>query len=476
MEKIVMRDRHTTDTTAGLQENDVEALKASVQGQVLRPEDEGYDSARRVWNGMIDKRPALVVRCTDAGDVRTAVEFARTHQLLLAVCGGGHNVAGNAVCDGGLMIDLSPMKHIEVDPEAHTARAQPGLTWGEFDRATQAHGLATTGGLVSTTGIAGFTLGGGLGWLMRSYGLACDNLVSADVITADGRQITASADENPDLFWGIRGGGGNFGIVTSFTFKLYPVTTVFAGVVVYPWEQAKQIVRRYRDFARTAPDELTAHILLICMPDGTPAVAIAACYNGAIEAGEAALKAVRSWGPPLDDGLRPMPYVEFQSMFDAANPTGSRYYWKSSVLKELSDEAIDTLVDHFPSVPSPRSSVLIEQLGGAVRRVGDEDTAYTHRSVDFDFLIASVWDDPEQDGPNVAWAREINAAVEPFARQMVYVNYLGDEGEDRVRAAYGSAKYERLVSLKNTYDPTNLFHLNQNIKPSSPGQNMANEG
>ena len=448
----------------------VSKLRHGMHGDVLLPGDGGYETARRVWNGMIDRRPGAIARCCGAADVVAAVEVAREHGLLVAVRGGGHNVAGTGVCDGGLMIDLSQMKGMRVDPKRRVAHAQPGLTWGEFDRETQLHGLATTGGLVSSTGIAGFTLGGGLGWLMRQHGLACDNLRSFDLITADGSRVTANDDENADLFWGVRGGGGNFGVVTSFELALHPHTTVFAGVVLHPFAVAREALAFFRDFAAQAPDEVTVHAGLLSTPDGQRMAAFLACYaveGDDLSGGEAALSPLREWGSPIADTVEVRPYVAWQSMFDEANRDGRRNYWKSNVLRHLDDGAIDAIVERFPLVPSVSSTVVIEGLGGQVARVGEGETAYTHRDAGFDFLISSIWDDPAEDEVNIGWTRDSFVALEPFVRGSVYVNYLGNEGEDRVREAYGPEKHARLVELKNRYDPGNLFRLNQNIRPTS---------
>ena len=460
-------------------ERGIAELRERLRGPVLAPGDDGYDAARRIWNAMIDRQPGAIARCTGAADVMAAVRVARERDLLVSVRGGGHNVAGTAVCEGGLMIDLQLMKGIHVGPAARRAFAQPGLLWGELDRETAAFGLATTGGLVSTTGIAGFTLGGGLGWLMRQHGLACDNLRSAQVVTADGDLVTASPDDNSELFWGIRGGGGNFGIVTMLEHELYPHRNVLAGAVLHPFERAGDLLRSFRDVAADAPDELTAHAGLISGPDGTKMGAVLACYaspdDAGFPAGERALEPLRSFSSPLADTIGVRPYVEWQAMFDEANAYDCRNYWKSSVLKRLEDGAIDAAVERFASAPSVRSSLLIEGLGGAVARVDEDATAYTHRDAAFDFLISSIWDDPADDEANVSWTRQTFEALTPYARGSVYVNYLGSEGEDRVRQAYGPAKYDRLVELKNRYDPTNLFQLNQNIKPTASRTRVAAE-
>jgi FAD/FMN-containing dehydrogenase len=446
------------------------ALEAGLRGEMLRPGDDGYETARRVWNGMIDRRPALIARCAGVADVVHAVNVARTYDLLVAVRGGGHNVAGNAVCDGGLVIDLSRLKGIRVDPAARTVRAEGGVTWGELDHETQAFGLATTGGQVSTTGIAGLTLGGGYGWLARSFGLACDNLLAADVVTADGRFLTASAEEHADLFWGLRGGGGNFGVVTSFTYRLHPVgPTLVAGPVFYPLAAARDVLRFYRDFAATAPDALTCCMGLLTSPDGIPLIGLFVAYVGPLPAGEAAVQPLRAFGSPVADLVGPMPYRTLQALFDPGLPAGRRSYWKSGFLPGWDDAAIEILTDHFAQVPSPHSAVFIEHHGGAAGRVGPGETAFAHRGLPYDLVILAEWDDPAQDDTNIGWARELWAAMRPFAADAVYVNALGDardEGEERVRAAYGAATYDRLADLKRVYDPANLFRVNQNIKPA----------
>ncbi len=444
----------------------LEDFKASLRGEVLRPGDAGFAAACTVWNGMIKRIPALIVRCAGASDVISSVNFARQHQLEVAVRGGGHSVAGNAVCDDGLVIDLSRMKSVRVDPMARTARAEPGVLLGEFDRETSAFGLATTGGFVSTTGLAGLTLGGGIGWLMRSYGLTCDNLLSVDIVTANGRFLTASATENADLFWGVRGGGGNFGIVTSFEFQLHPVDTVLAGVLIYPWTQAREVLQFYRSFTRSAPDALTAYSTLTTMPGSAPVVEIDVCYNGPREQGERVIQPLRAFGPLQSDTVRPMAYREFQAHFDSVNRPGL-HYWKSNFLADLTDAAIEAMIAHAarPKAARCKHFIALEHLGGAVGRVGEDDTAFSGRSAPYSLIISTGWDDAAVSADSIAWTRGVWEAMRPFASSTAYVNYLGDEGHDRLRAAYGAAKYERLVALKNKYDPTNFFHLNQNIKP-----------
>ena len=440
-------------------------LSKGLQGRVLHPGHADYDAARALWNGMIDRSPGLIARCVSTADVVHAVNVARLHELPLAVRGGGHNAAGNASCDGGLVIDLSEMRAVTVDAEQRRARAQGGATWADFDAATQAHGLATTGGAISTTGIAGLTLGGGLGYLMRSFGLACDNLVAAEVVTADGAVVNASESENADLLWGLRGGGGNFGVVTSLEYALHPVGMQLAGLLVYPRERARDVLHFYRDFNATAPDELTAFAALMTLPDGAEVIALVVAWNGPLEEGEPALKPLREFGPPLADMVQPMPYVALQRMLDDGLPHGMQVYWRSDFLRGLEDEFIDIIIEHMAQSASPLNIVLIEQLGGAVARVADDATAFGHRDAAYNLAIIGRWGDPSEAEQHVAWARGLHAAIKPYARG-VYVNYLGDEGEERVKAAYGAEMYDRLVALKNRYDPRNLFRLNQNIKPT----------
>jgi FAD/FMN-containing dehydrogenase len=443
-----------------------DALASRLSGTVLDPNHPQYDEARRLWNGMIDKRPAVIARCTTVEDVAQAVSFAREQGYQLAVRGGGHNAAGSALCDDGLVIDLTAMRAVSVDPESRTARAQGGATWAEFDQATSTHGLATTGGAISTTGIAGLTLGGGLGWLMRSYGMACDNLRSAQVVTADGQIRRASRTEHPDLFWALRGGGGNFGVVTEFEYQLHPVSTVLSGMLVHPAPRAKDALRFLREFHQTAPDELTVFTGMMTSPDGMPIVAYIVCYNGPIEDGERALAPLRAFGPPVADTIQPMPYVAHQSSLDEGFPAGMQVYWRSDFLQNLGDDVIDVLVAQFEAITSPLSALLLEQFGGAVRRVGKDETAFVHRDADFNLAIISRWLDPAEADRHIAWARGVHSAIRPFTSG-TYVNYLGDEGEDRVRAAYGAEVYDKLVAVKNEYDPTNLFRTNQNIRPTA---------
>jgi len=457
----------TTGSRTAIEGITVETFKTSLRGELLRPGDIDYDEARKVWNGMIDKRPGLIARCSGVADVISAVDFARIHQLLVSVRGGGHNIPGNAVCNGGLMIDLACMRSVRVDHGRRTARAEGGVTWGEFDHETQAFGLATTGGSVSDTGIAGLTLGGGLGWLAGKCGLTCDNLLSADVVTADGKLLVASASEHTDLFWGLRGGGGNFGIVTSFEYQLHPVGPVLAGMLLYPFAKAKEALAYYRDFAKAIPDEVNTMGGLLTSPDGDLMAVIAVCYNGSLDAGERVLRLLREFGPPVADQIRPMAYREVQTQLDAAAVRGRRYYFKSSFMRSISDDAIDALIDRFANVPSPHTLVFFQQLGNAANRVGAPETAFSQRDALCEWGCQSSWVDPAADGMNIGWTRVLAEAMQPFSSGGAYIAQMGveaEEGADRIKDAYGP-NYERLAALKNKYDPTNLFRHNQNIKP-----------
>ena len=449
--------------------DDLLTILGGFSGELLRPADAGYDEARRIHNGMIDKRPALIARCLGVADVVAAVNLARDHGYELSVRGGGHNGAGKAVTEGGVMLDLSLMKGVYVDPARGTARAQGGVTWAELNRETQLHGLAVTGGVISTTGIAGLTLGGGLGWIMGKHGLAVDNLLSAEVVTADGRILRASADENADLFWGLRGGGGNFGVVTSFEYRLHPVGPIITGgLVIHAFDAAGDLLRFYRDFTADAPDELTVFAGLVHAPDGSglKVCGLVLCHVGTLEQAEKDLQPLLGFGSPLDVQVGPMPYSAVNSMLDESFPKGALYYWKSSFLRGLSDEAIDTLVARFAACPSPMTAMVIEHFHGEVTRIPADATAAPIRDEAYNIVIPSVWMDPAATDENVAWARNTYAALQPFMAERRYVNYLGedDTGDDPVRAAYGPA-YDRLAELKRKYDPENLFRLNANIKP-----------
>jgi FAD/FMN-containing dehydrogenase len=447
-----------------------EALRAQIAGSVLSPSDPAYEEARRVHNGLIDRRPALVARCQGTADVQAAVRFGRERGLEIAVRGGGHNVAGNAVCDGGVVIDLSAMRGVHVDPRARRARAQGGATWGDYNRETQLHGLASTGGVVSTTGVGGLTLGGGLGWLMGKHGLAVDNLRAVELVTATGEVVRASADEHPDLFWAVRGGGGNFGVATWLEYELHPVgPMVTGGLVAHPFAAARDVLRFYRDFTASLPDELTAFGGVLHAPDGsgTKLAGIIVCHAGSLEAGAAAVAPVKGFGSPVMDVIGPMPYTAVNMLFDAGFPRGALNYWKSNFLTALGDAAIDTMIERFGAAPSPMSGLLVEHFHGAATRVGPTETAFPHRSVGYNFLTAGEWLDPSATPANIAWAREAYAAMAPHFAAGRYVNYLNAdeiaEG-DSVSAAFGP-NWKRLREVKRRYDPDNIFHLNQNIKP-----------
>ena len=448
----------------------VTALAGTFTGQLLRPGDAGYDEARKVHNGLIDKRPALIARCRGLADIADAVKMARDRKLEVAVRGGGHNVAGRATIDGGLMIDLSLMKGIHVDPKARTARAQGGLTWNEFNRETQLHGLATTGGVVSTTGIAGLTLGGGLGWLMGKHALALDSLLSVDLVLADGRILTASKDDNADLFWALRGGGGNFGVAASFEYRLHPVgPIVTGGLIAYPFSAAWDVLRFFRDVTASLPDDLMVFGGLIHAPDGSgmKLVALVVCHCGPLGAGETAAQPIKKFGSPAMDVIGPMPYCQVNAMLDAAYPKGALNYWKSNFLASLSDEALRTMIDCFATCPTTMGQLLLEHFHGAVTRVGVTDTAFPHRAPGYNLLVLSEWMDPKDNNACTAWARDSYKAMQPFMGSGRYVNYLGDdEPGDPVAAAYGP-NHRRLQQLKAKYDPQNFFHMNLNIRPQA---------
>ncbi|MBA3490624.1 MAG: FAD-binding oxidoreductase [Rubrobacteraceae bacterium] len=466
-----------TGVEAALGESVVEEFASNLRGELLRSGDSDYEEARLVWNDLIDKRPAIIARCAGADDIIDSVNFARENDLLMAVRGGGHNVAGNAVCDGGLVIDLSPMKRIRVDPERRTVRAEGGATWADLDRETQVFGLATPGGEVSETGIAGLTLGGGIGLLRRKYGLSCDNLLSADVVSADGRLLTASETENADLFWGIRGGGGNFGVVTTFEYRLHQVgPEVMSAAVMYPFGQATEVLHDWRDYTEKAPDEATSEVLLWSIPDipdfpeelrGEPTVVVAGMYAGPAEAGELELQPLREFGTPLVDLSGIQPYTAAQSDFDGFFPEGLLYYWKSLYLDHLDDEVINAMVFHAENRPSPQTPLVIRHLGGAICRVPEEATAYGNRNARFNLSIDATWEDPMQSERNITWTREVWTEMRQFSSGGIYLNFAGflEEGEKLLHEAHGK-NYERLVALKTKYDPTNLFRLNHNIKPT----------
>ena len=450
-------------------EQELAGLEA-FSGELLRPGESGYEEGRHAFNGLVDKRPAVIARCLGEADIADAIAFAREADLEISVRGGGHSVAGRCLTDGGLMIDLSLMKGVHVDPESHTARVQPGVSWAQLNRETQLHGLAVTGGVISTTGIAGLTLGGGLGWLMPKYGLATDNLLSARVVTADGRTLTASEQENADLFWGLRGAGANLGVVSSFEYRLHEVgPTVIGGLVAHPFDAAADVLRFYRDWSAGASDDLMTFAGVGHAPDGsgTKLALVVACHIGSPEQAEEDLLPLREFGSPVMVELGPLPYTALNSLLDGGYPTGSLNYWKSGFLNGLTDEAIDELLARFAACPSPMTAALLEHFHGEVTRVPVDATAVPHREPGYNFAITSVWNDPATTGENVAWTKETFAAMQPYLEGRRYLNYFSEDdvGDDPVRAAYGP-NYERLVELKAKYDPANLFHLNANVPPS----------
>ncbi len=448
-------------------ESAVTSLAGRLRGALIRPRDPAYDAARRVWNGTIDRRPALIARCTGVADVRECVNFAREQGLPAAIRGGGHNVAGSAVCDDGLVIDLSSMKGIWVDAAGRRARAQGGVTWGDLDRETQLFGLATPGGVISTTGIAGLTLGGGVGWLVRKHGLSCDNLLSADVVTADGQVLKASPTEHSDLFWGLRGGGGNFGVVTALEFGLHPQGPVLGGLIVHPFAAAKDLVRFHRDFIQEAPEELTMYVGCLTPPDGQLSAALVMCYSGDLGEGERVLRPARHFGKPLADLVQPMPHVAMQSMLDAGFPAGNPNYWKSTFLRDLPDEAIDVFVSHASRVTTPLSAALLEFYGGKASQVGETETAFPHRQAQYDLGIMAQWADSADPGSaHKQWVREFWTAMAPYSSGRSYSNFVGEDPDVGVRGLFGK-NYERLADLKRRYDPANLFRFNHNIKATS---------
>jgi FAD/FMN-containing dehydrogenase len=445
----------------------VDDLGSRISGRVLAPGAPGYDDARAVHNGLVDKRPALIVRCRTADDVAAALALARDARLEVSVRGGGHNVAGRAVADGAVMIDLAEMKAIAVDPGRGTATAGGGVTWDELNAATGEHGLAVTGGAISSTGIAGLTLGGGLGWLMGKYGLAADNLVGAELVTAAGEVLGVDEDTRPDLLWGLRGGGGNFGVVTAFTYRVHPVSTITGGLIAHPLEAAPEMLRFYRDAVANASDDLTVFAGLVHAPDGSghKLAAMVVCHAGAPEAAEAELAPFLDFGPPLMAQVGPMPYPVMNTLLDGGYPKGALNYWMSSFTDGLSDTLIDTAVERFATVPSPMTAMLFEHFHGAVTRVEPTATAVPHRAPGWNVFIPSVWTDPAATDANIAWTRETHAALKPQLSDRRWLNYLDDDAaEDAIRGAYGP-NYERLREIKRIYDPENVFHLNHNIAP-----------
>lgn len=461
---------------AKLRKNVINEFKTRLRGELLLPGEGGFADARKIWNAMINRKPAMIVRCAGVADVIRSVELARDRGLLVAVRGGGHNIAGNALCDGGLVIDLSHMKSVRVNPETRRAYVEPGATLGDFDHEAQAFGLATPLGINSTTGVAGLTLGGGFGWLTRKYGMSVDNLVSAEVVTPGGKRIRASADENTDLFWAIRGGGGNFGIVTLFEFQLHPVgPEVLSGLIVFPFDQAKTVLMKYRQFVETMLDDLNVWVVLRRAPPlpflsakvhGKEVVVLAIFYAGDIENGKRAIEPIRTFGQPHGEHIGPMPYAAWQKAFDALLTPGARNYWKSHNFTELSDGALDSIIAYAGRLPSPQCEIFTGLLGGHAGRVAPGATAYIHRDAKFVLNVHARWEKSAQDKRCISWAREFFNASAPYATGGVYVNFLTQEESDRVAAAYGP-HYDRLVQVKNKFDPKNLFRMNQNIKPSA---------
>jgi len=452
----------------------IEQLTRELHGPFLLTKDSGYDQARTIWNARIDRRPGIIIRCRDRADISAAVAFARAHEVLLSVRAGGHNHTGFAVCDGGLMLDLSGMRGVRVDPDTRTARVEGGATFAEYDAATHQAGLASTGAIVSMVGIAGYTLGGGIGWLHRRAGLGCDNLISADVVTAAGEPLTVSPDEERELFWALRGGGGNFGVVSSFQFSLHPVSSVLAGIVFHPLEDLARVGKFIREFNETTPPELTVWLLMRKAPaspalpadlHGRLVVGIAACWSGDLDAGEKAVKRLREFGRPLVDGIKARPYPDWQRAFDPIWGDGFRNEWMGHYLPELSDAALATLQENVEAVPSPNTDVKVAHLGGAVARVGENDTAFSFRGSKYALVIQARWKEAVDDDRNLHWIRRFLEAMKPHSSGKVYVNFIADEGESRVADAYNEDTFRRLRRIKARYDPNNLFRMNQNIKP-----------
>ena len=458
-----------------LQQANIDEFKVHFHGNVILPDDSHYDEVRQIWNAMIDRRPALIARCTSTEDIVLAVQFARRHNLVVAIRGGGHNIAGNAVCDDGLMIDLSLMKSVKVDPEARRATVEPGCTLADFDMAVQAHGLATPLGINSTTGVAGLTLGGGFGWLSRKYGMTVDNLISADVVTADGEQVHASKEENADLFWGLRGGGGNLGIVTRFEFQLYPVgPNVLSGLIVFPFDQAKSVMKQFAQFTEKMPDELNVWLVtrkappLPFLPEhshGKEMVALALCYAGDPAQGEKLIAPLRGFGTALGEHIGVQPYTAWQQAFDPLLTKGARNYWKSHNFTRIEDGVIDTIVKYAAILPSPQCEIFIGSIGAQTGRVASDAMAYASRDANYVLNVHGRWESPAEDERGIAWAREFFAESQPFASGGAYINFLTQDEIDRITFAYGPA-HKRLRELKKKYDPTNFFQMNQNIKPA----------
>ena len=443
---------------------DIKSFRSAFQGQVFEPEDVGYNEARQIWNASVSKHPGVIARCSGLADVIAAVNLGRANRLLTAIRGGGHNVGGRALCDDGLVIDLSRMKSVFVDPSTRRVRVQGGATLGDIDRETHVFGLAIPCGIVPKTGIGGLTLGGGVGWLIRKYGMTIDNLISAQVVTADGTVLTASASENDDLFWALRGGGGNFGIVTSFEFQAHPVTTVLGGLLLYPRAVAVDVIRHFRDFMSSAPDELTAYVALLHGPDGSPLVGVIPCYCGNIAEGERLLQPLRKFGSPILDGIQAMPFPAMQSLLGPSFPDGNQNYWKSTMQRELPDAAISAIVEHANSLPSPLSFTVLEYYGGAAGRISNEATAFPHRNLPWDILFIAQWTDPGQTNLHRDWARSGEETLRPFSQNAHLLSALDVEADDVIKSAFGG-NLARLAVIKKKYDPANFFRVNHNINP-----------
>ena len=452
----------------------VEELKNRLRGEIIQPGDNGYDDARKVYNAMIDRRPALIARCADAADVIAAVNFGRENDMLTAIRGGGHNGGGLGICDDGLVIDLSGIKYTRVNPEARTVRVGGGCTWADVDHATHAFGLATPTGIISTTGVGGLTLGGGIGHLTRKCGLTIDNLLAADLVLANGSFVTASADQNEDLYWAIRGGGGNFGVVTSFLFRSHPISTVYAGPMLWDLKQATEVMQWYREFSPSAPEDVNGFFAFLTVPPGPPfpehlhnrkMCGVVWCFTGPLDQAEEVFKPIRSFGPPALDLVGPMPHPMLQSMFDGLYPTGHQWYWRADFVNELSDEAIALHVKYCSEMPTMQSSMHMYPINGAAHRVGNDETAWAYRDANWAEVTVGVDPDPANNDRIISWTKDYWDALHPYSAGGAYVNFMMDEGQERVQATYGD-NHERLVAIKNKYDPTNLFRVNQNIRPT----------
>jgi FAD/FMN-containing dehydrogenase len=475
MQKAVIKNLNNEEIV--INDAAIQLLKSRLRGDIILPGDTDYDKERSIWNGMINKKPGMIICCKGGSDVIHSINFARENNLLISVRGGGHNVAGNAVCEGGLMISLIYMKGIIVDPVNRTATAQPGVNWGELDKETQVFGLAAPGGVVSTTGISGLTLGGGFGWISRQFGFTSDNLISADIVTADGKFMTASKNENSDLFWGICGGGGNFGIVTSFKYKLHKVgPNVVAGLTLYPVKDAPDVIKFFNEFSKSAPDELTLLLVLRLAPPapfvpvefhGKPVVGIGLLYNGDIEEGKKVVEPIKSFGKPVVDVITVKPYMVHQSMFDAGQASGKYYYWKSEYLPEINDDCAKVIIENLDKITSPLTGILIFQLKGEINRIDENSSAAEYRDAVFIMNINTCWEKPEESEKHIKWTKDFWNSMLAFSSGGVYVNFISqDEGEERAKAAY-KANYKKLAQLKNKYDPSNFFRINQNIKPGA---------